>query len=124
MEKLNLSNDIIGDLSDLSFLPKNPLGYIVLIEVRGGVDKGINEKIRLERKGHRPDTIPICNELINEIPNNKLNQMFIEKMKNRNLENALSKRYYKEFNQISLALKLNKRDREVMIQNLKSLINS
>lgn len=66
----------------------------------------------------------ICNELINEIPNNKLNQMFIEKMKSRNLENALSKRYYKEFNQISLALKLNKRDREVMIQNLKSLINS
>jgi hypothetical protein len=66
----------------------------------------------------------ICNELINEIPNIELNKMFIEKMKNRNLENVLSKHFYKEFNQISLSLKLNKKDREVMIMNLKLPINS
>lgn len=66
----------------------------------------------------------ICKELINKIPNIKLNKMFIEKMKNRNLENALSNRYYKEFNQISLALKLNKKDKEIMIKNLKSPIKS
>lgn len=66
----------------------------------------------------------ICNELIKEIPNIELNKMFIEKMKNRNLENALSIRYYKEFNQISLALKLNKKDKEIMIKNLKSPIKS
>lgn len=66
----------------------------------------------------------ICRELIKEIPNNELNKKFIEKMKNRNLENALSNRYYKEFNQISLALKLNKKDREIMIKNLKSPIKS
>ena len=64
MNELNLPKDIIGDLSDLISLPTNPLGYIVLIEVRGGVDKGINEKIKKNRKGHRPDTIPICNEII------------------------------------------------------------
>lgn len=66
----------------------------------------------------------ICNELIKEIPNIELNKKFIEKMKNRNLENTLSNRYYKEFNQISLALKLNKKEKEIMIQNLKSPIKS
>ncbi|NHM00954.1 sce7726 family protein [Flavobacterium difficile] len=64
----------------------------------------------------------ICKELIKKIPNNTLNKKFIEKMKSRNLENALSNRYYKEFNQISLALKLTKKDREIMIKNLKSQI--
>ena len=64
METLDLPKKIIGDISDLSSLPKNPLGYIILIEVRGGVDKGVTEEIRQKRKGHRPDTIPICNELI------------------------------------------------------------
>ncbi len=66
----------------------------------------------------------ICNDLIKKIPNNELNKKFIEKMKNRYLENVLSNRYYKEFNQISLALKLNKKDREIMIKNLKSPIKS
>lgn len=66
----------------------------------------------------------ICNELIKEIPNIELNKKFIEIMKNRNLENTLSNRYYKEFNQISLALKLNKKEKEIMIKNLKSPIKS
>ncbi len=66
----------------------------------------------------------ICRELIKKIPNLELNTKFIELMKNRNLENALSNRYYKEFNQISLALKLNKKNRDIMIKNLKSPIKS
>ncbi|WP_348823858.1 sce7726 family protein [Flavobacterium aestuarii] len=66
----------------------------------------------------------ICKELISKIPNGELNKRFIEKMKSRYLENVLSNRYYKEFNQISLALKLNKKDREIMIKNLKSPIKS
>ena len=66
----------------------------------------------------------ICNELIKKIQNNELNKKFIEKMKNRYLENVLSNRYYKEFNQISLALKLSKKDRDIMIKNLKSPIKS
>jgi hypothetical protein len=55
---------ILGDLSDLSKQPKTPLGYIILLEVRGGVDKGIDNLTIIKRKGHRPDTMPICNELI------------------------------------------------------------
>jgi hypothetical protein len=66
----------------------------------------------------------ICSELIMNIPNEELNKLFIEKMKTRNLENSLSNRYYKEFNQISLSLKLNKKDKESMIENLKSQIKS
>ena len=66
----------------------------------------------------------ICNELIKGIPNTELNKKFIEKMKNRNLENTLSNRYHTEFNQISLALKLNKKEKDVMIKKLKSPIKS
>ena len=36
--------------------PAKPLGRIVLVECRGGTDKGAD--------GHRADSIPICNELI------------------------------------------------------------
>jgi len=61
-----------------------------------------------------------CSELIKKIPNQELNKRFIEQMKNRDLENVLSSRYYKEFNQLSLALKLSKTERKNMIQNLKS----
>lgn len=66
----------------------------------------------------------ICKELIKEIPNDELNRIFINQMKCRNLENNLSNRYYKEFNQISLSLKLNKKDRKTMFNNLKSPIKS
>lgn len=80
--------------------------------------------------GKLPDNITsfnqynLCKELIKDIPNHELNKRFIEQMKNRNLENALSNRYYKEFNQISLALKLKKKDRDIMIKNLKTPIKS
>lgn len=61
----------------------------------------------------------ICSELIKQIPNHDLNLFFIEQMKQRNFENKFSSRYYKEFNQLSLALKLNKVSQKRMIQNLK-----
>jgi hypothetical protein len=61
-----------------------------------------------------------CSELIKKIPNQELNRRFIEQMKKRDLENVLSNRYYKEFNQLSLALKLSKVERKNMIQKLKS----
>ena len=50
--------DIIGDLSDLQIITK-PLGIIILLEIRGGIDKKKNGK------GHRSDTISICNNIIN-----------------------------------------------------------
>mmetsp|Transcript_17801 Transcript_17801/g.43577 ORF Transcript_17801/g.43577 Transcript_17801/m.43577 type:complete len:1129 (-) Transcript_17801:373-3759(-) len=43
-------------LPTLSPQPKNPIGKITLIECRGGSDKAAN--------GHRKDTIPICNAII------------------------------------------------------------
>lgn len=64
----------------------------------------------------------ICNNLIKAMPDNELNKKFVEIMKNRTLENVLSNRYYKEFNQISLALKLKKKEKEIMLNNLKSPI--
>ena len=66
----------------------------------------------------------ICSELIKNIPNKELNKYFIEQMKDRNLENVLSSRNYKELNQLSLALKLSKAERKNMIQVLKSPLNS
>lgn len=65
-----------------------------------------------------------CKELIREIPNLELNKLFIEQMKNRNFDNVLSSRYYKEFNQLSLALKFNKKNKNNLIENLKSQLNS
>ena len=62
----------------------------------------------------------MCSKLIKKIPNQELNKRFIEQMKSRDLENVLSSRYYKEFNQLSLALKLSKSEKKNMIQNLKS----
>jgi hypothetical protein len=61
-----------------------------------------------------------CRELIKTIPNHLLNKYFIEQMKRRNLENVLSRRYYKEFNQLILAHKLNKDEKNNMIKKLKS----
>ena len=61
----------------------------------------------------------ICHELMNKIPQKNLNHYFIDQMKMRGLENALSKRYFKEFNQLSLALKLSKQKRKKMFEMLK-----
>jgi hypothetical protein len=65
-----------------------------------------------------------CRDLIKKIPIPHLNNLFIKQMKNRNLDNVLSSRYYKEFNQLSLALKFNKRDKSKLIEKLKSPLNS
>ena len=64
----------------------------------------------------------ICSSLSNKIPNSKLNKYFIAQMKKRGSTNAVSGRYFKEFNQLSLALKMNKRNRRQMLQLLKSPI--
>jgi len=66
----------------------------------------------------------ICREFIKKIPNEELNKYFIDIMKKRDLENVLSSRNYREFNQLSLALRLNKTEKKNMIQILKSPLNS
>ena len=64
----------------------------------------------------------VCSELIFEIPINQLNKLFIDAMKKRNSSNALSSRYYKEFNQLFLALKMNRDLKNKMIESLKTTI--
>lgn len=60
--------------------------------------------------------------LIKQIPKEDLNALYIDQIKRRNPNVALSARFYKELNQLSLALKLNKSVRERLIQTLKTPI--
>lgn len=64
----------------------------------------------------------ICSELIFEIPKDILNKLFIDEMKKRDSSDALSSRYYKEFNQLFLALKMNRNSKREMIESLKTNI--
>ncbi len=63
-----------------------------------------------------------CSELIFEIPKNELNRLFIAEIKKRDINEALSCRYYKEFNQLFLALKMNRTNKNKMIDLLKTPI--
>lgn len=62
----------------------------------------------------------ICSELICKIPNNELNKLFISQIKKRGDNEALSTRYYREFNQLFLALKMNRTNKKKMIDILKT----
>lgn len=64
----------------------------------------------------------VCSKLIFEIPKEKLNKLFIDEMKKRSSSDALSSRYYKEFNQLFLALKMNRNSKREMIESLKTNI--
>jgi hypothetical protein len=66
----------------------------------------------------------ICSELIAKIPKKDLNQLFINKMKKRAGSYKLSSRYYREFNQISLALRMNSKNRKQLFSILKSPLNA
>lgn len=63
-----------------------------------------------------------CSELILKIPKSELNKLFIAEVKNRAINEALSTRYYKEFNQLFLALKMNRNNKYKMIDLLKTPI--
>lgn len=64
----------------------------------------------------------LCSDLIIKIPKEKLNKLFITEIKKRGINNALSSRYYKEFNQLFLALKMNRDSKNKMIDILKTPI--
>jgi hypothetical protein len=64
----------------------------------------------------------VCSELILEIPKEELNKLFIDEIKKRSSSNALSSVYYKEFNQLFLALKMNRNSKREMIESLKTNI--
>jgi hypothetical protein len=65
----------------------------------------------------------VCKDLIAQIPQNELNQLFINKMKSRAGNYGLSARYYMEFNQLSLALRMNMKNRKQLFFILKAPLN-
>lgn len=65
-----------------------------------------------------------CFDLIRRIPAFDLNLLFIEQMKLRDISNSFSIHYHKEFNQLSIALRLTKRERSDMLQALKTPIKT
>lgn len=65
----------------------------------------------------------VCSELISKIPKTELNQLFINKMKQRAGDCKLSSRYFKEFNQLSLALRMNSKNRAQLFSILKTPLN-
>jgi hypothetical protein len=65
----------------------------------------------------------VCKDLIAQIPQNELNQLFINKMKSRAGNYGLSARYYMEFNQLSLALRMNMKNRKQLFSILKAPLN-
>ena len=66
----------------------------------------------------------VCHDLIKNIPQKELNQLFIGQMKLRSKAQKLSNRCYKEFNQISLALKMKNENWKHLFSVLKSPINA
>lgn len=64
----------------------------------------------------------ICSELIFKISKEELNHFFINEIKKRSTSDALSTKYFKEFNQLFLALKMNQNTKNKMIETLKTTI--
>ena len=61
-----------------------------------------------------------CKELITKIPKKKLNELFINTMKERKISNLFFNKINREFNQICLSLKLEKSERDILIKKLKT----
>lgn len=66
----------------------------------------------------------ISKQLILKIPPNNLNSLFIKHMKRRAMSTELSSRYFKELNQLSLALKLKKQEKINLISNLNTCLTN
>jgi hypothetical protein len=63
-----------------------------------------------------------CKELIQNIPSNDLNTLFISEIKKRATSKALSSQKYHELNQLVLALKMNQQAKKKLIDTLQSPI--
>lgn len=65
-----------------------------------------------------------CSDLIAKIPQSELNQLFINQMKKRDGDCGLSSRYFREFNQLSLALRMSRKNRKHLFSILKAPLNA
>lgn len=64
----------------------------------------------------------ICKNLISRIPSHKLNNFFLDVMKERNINNEFFNIVNNEFNQICLALNLTRTERDKLIEGLRTKI--
>lgn len=62
----------------------------------------------------------ICKELLKKIPVKELNKMFLNVIKDRNINNLFFNKINSEFNQICLSLNLKQKEIDKLINNLKS----
>lgn len=62
----------------------------------------------------------ICKKLISRIPKQELNNLFIQSMKKRKINNYFFNKVNNQFNQICLSLNLNKKERDELINILKT----
>lgn len=65
----------------------------------------------------------ICKQLIEKIPIENLNELFIEAMKSRKINNDMCTKTNAEFNQIFLSLNLDQKQKVKLFNNLNSLIS-
>ncbi|EHO07924.1 sce7726 family protein [Myroides odoratimimus] len=82
-------------------------------------------EITKEYYGHLPEMnsfnqFEICKELISKIPQEELNNLFLSKMKKRKINNHFFNKVNNEFNQICLSLNLKKKERDDLINSLKT----
>jgi hypothetical protein len=60
----------------------------------------------------------ICSDMINKIPQKELSQLFINEIKKRKSNTVLLRSYNKELRQLALAMNLDKRKYENIIDQL------
>ena len=64
----------------------------------------------------------ICRKIIGSIPENQLQNIYLNQIKLRKSENALSNKTHKEFNQIFLSMGYTKKQKAELIKNLKQKV--
>ena len=65
----------------------------------------------------------ICKKLMEQIPSLELNNLFIQTMKKRKINNDFSSKQFEEFNQICLSLNLDSKQKTKLFSNLSSPIS-
>ena len=71
---------------------------------------------------HGKNLIKISKKLISTLPIDRLNKIFVETMKKRDINNLFFNKINSEFNQICLSMNLKKEERDNMISNLRKII--
>jgi len=66
----------------------------------------------------------ICKDLISKIPSSELNNLFIQIMKNRKINNDFSSKKFQEFNQICLSLNLDTKQKINLFSSLNTPISN